>query len=43
MGSGVMLYVPSVIKIGYGIEKLFEVIHRHRTAYFYFFRIGKVG
>jgi hypothetical protein len=29
MGSGVMIYVPSFIKIGSGIQKLIGGIHRH--------------
>jgi hypothetical protein len=29
MGSGTMLYIPSFIKIGSGIQKLIRGIHRH--------------
>jgi hypothetical protein len=29
MGSGAVLYIPSFIKIGSGIHKLIEVIHRY--------------
>jgi hypothetical protein len=29
MGSGAMIYIPSVIKIGSGIQKLIGGIHRH--------------
>jgi hypothetical protein len=29
MGSGVMLYIPSFVNIGSGIQKLLGVIHRH--------------
>jgi hypothetical protein len=29
MGSGVMIYIPSLIKIGSGILKLIRGIHRH--------------
>jgi hypothetical protein len=29
MGSGAMIYIPSVIKIGSGIQKLKGGIHRH--------------
>jgi hypothetical protein len=29
MGSGVMIYIPSFIKIGSGIRKLIKGIHRH--------------
>jgi hypothetical protein len=30
MGSGAMIYVPSFIKIGLGIQKLVRGIHTHR-------------
>jgi hypothetical protein len=29
MGSGAMIYIPSFIKIGSGIQKLMRGIHRH--------------
>jgi Uri superfamily endonuclease len=29
MGTGAMIYIPSFIKIGSGIQKLMERIHRH--------------
>jgi hypothetical protein len=29
MGSGAVIYVPSFIEIGSGIQKLIEGIHRH--------------
>jgi hypothetical protein len=29
MGSGAMIYIPSFIKIGSGIQKFIEGIHRH--------------
>jgi hypothetical protein len=29
MGSGAVIYVPSFIKIGSGIQKLIGGIHRH--------------
>jgi hypothetical protein len=29
MGSGARIYIPSFIKIGSGIQKLVEWIHRH--------------
>jgi hypothetical protein len=29
MGSGVMIYMPSFINIGSGIQKLIRGIHRH--------------
>jgi hypothetical protein len=29
MGSGVIIYIPSFIKIGSGIQKLIWGIHRH--------------
>jgi hypothetical protein len=30
IGSGVMIYIPSFIKIGSGIQKLIGGIHTHR-------------
>jgi hypothetical protein len=30
MGSGAMIYIPSFIMIGSGIQKLIGGIHRHR-------------
>jgi hypothetical protein len=30
MGSGVMIYIPSFIKIGLAIQKLIGRIHTHR-------------
>jgi hypothetical protein len=42
MGSGTMIYIPSFIKIGPGIQKLIWGIHRHTDsmeialAYFHF-------
>jgi hypothetical protein len=32
MGSGAMIYLPSFIKIGSGIQKLIEEIHRHTDS-----------
>jgi hypothetical protein len=32
MGSGVMLYIRSVIKIGFGIQELMGRIYRHRDS-----------
>jgi hypothetical protein len=32
MGSGAMIYVPSFVKIGSGIQKLVEWIHRHTDS-----------
>jgi hypothetical protein len=32
MGSGVMIYIPSFIKIGSGIQKLMGGIHRHTDS-----------
>jgi hypothetical protein len=49
MGSDVIIYIPSVIKIGSGIQTLIGRIHRHTDsmvisqAYFYFCKIRKVG
>jgi hypothetical protein len=30
MGSGAMVYMPSLMKIGSGVLKLTQEIHRHR-------------
>jgi hypothetical protein len=50
MGSDAMIYVPSVINIGSGIQKLiggFTDTHADSMAisqaYFYFFKIRTVG
>jgi hypothetical protein len=49
MGSVAMIYIPSFIKIGSGIQRLMGRIHRHTdsmeitSAYFHFFKIKKVG
>jgi hypothetical protein len=32
MGSGAMIYLPSLIKIGSGIQKLVEAMHAHRDS-----------
>jgi hypothetical protein len=32
MGSGAVIYVPSFIKIGSGIQKLIGGIHRHTDS-----------
>jgi hypothetical protein len=32
MGSGTMIYIPSFIKIGSGIQKLIRGIHRYRDS-----------
>jgi hypothetical protein len=32
MGSGVMIYIPSVIQIGSDIQKLIRGIHRHTDS-----------
>jgi hypothetical protein len=32
MGCGAVIYIPSFIKIGSGIEKLTVVIHRHTES-----------
>jgi hypothetical protein len=31
-GSGAMIYIPSFINIGSGIQKLMGVIHRHTDS-----------
>jgi hypothetical protein len=39
MGSGVMIYIPSFIKIGSGIQKLVgEGIHRHNRELIFSFQ-----
>jgi hypothetical protein len=41
MGSGAVIYIPSVIKIGSGIQKLMGGIHRQhgdRISLLYFFK-----
>jgi hypothetical protein len=50
MGSGAMVYIPSFVKAGWFCHSKFDgVIHRHTdsmviaSAYFYFFKIRKVG
>jgi hypothetical protein len=47
MGSGAMIYIPSFMKIGSGIQKLIGGIHRHTalrshkpTFYFFFQNVG---
>jgi hypothetical protein len=32
MGSGAMIYIPSFIQIGSGIQKLIVGIHRHTDS-----------
>jgi hypothetical protein len=32
MGSGAMIYIPSFIKIGSGIQKLMGRVHRHTDS-----------
>jgi hypothetical protein len=48
VGSGAIIYMPSFIKIGSGIQKLIGGIRRHGkqadlTSLFLFFKIRKVG
>jgi hypothetical protein len=49
MSSGVLIYIPSLIKIGLGIQKLVRGIYRHTDrmeialVYFHFFRIRQVS
>jgi hypothetical protein len=54
MGSGAVMYVPSFIKIGSGVQKLIRRIHRHTHTHthtqqrdlislLYFFKIRKVS
>jgi hypothetical protein len=49
MGSGAVIYVPSFIKIGSGVQKLIGGIHRHThrqqrdlISLLYFLKIRKV-
>jgi hypothetical protein len=48
MGSGAMIYIPTIIKIGKGIQKLVGWV-KHTDSkvisqtYFYFLKIRKVG
>jgi hypothetical protein len=49
MGSGAMIYVPSFIKIGSGIQKFIGGIHRHthtehrdHIRLLYFLKINKI-
>jgi hypothetical protein len=46
MGSGAVIYVPNLIKIGSGVQKLIGGIHTHgqqrdpiSPLYFFFFKI----
>jgi hypothetical protein len=48
MGSGAMIYIPSFIEIGSGIQKLIGGIHTHRQqrdliSLLYFFKIREAG
>jgi hypothetical protein len=43
MGSGAMIYIPSFIKIGSGIQKLMVGDSDTHKAIFIFFKIRKVG
>jgi hypothetical protein len=52
MDSGAVIYIPSFIKIGSGVQKLIGGIHRHTQTHgqqrdlislLYFFKIRKVG
>jgi Uri superfamily endonuclease len=49
MGSGAMIYIPSFIKIGSGIQNFIRRMHRHTDsmestkAHFYFVKMRKVG
>jgi hypothetical protein len=51
MDSGAMIYVPTIIKIGSGVQRLTGRIHRHTPTHgqqhdlislLYFFKIRKV-
>jgi hypothetical protein len=49
MGADAMIYIPSFIKIGSGIQNLIRGIHRHKDnkaisyAYFHFSKIRNAG
>jgi hypothetical protein len=46
MGSGAMTYIPSLIKIGSGIQKLMGVTQthkHHKPTSIFFFKIREVG
>jgi hypothetical protein len=50
MGSGAVIYLPSFIKIGSGVQKLIGGIHRHThsqqrdlTSLLHLFKIRKAG
>jgi hypothetical protein len=46
MGSGAVVHVPSVIKIGSGVQKLIGGIHRQQRdliSLHYFLKIRKLG
>jgi hypothetical protein len=34
MGSGAIIYIPSFIKIGLGIQKLIRGLHNHHRQHF---------
>jgi hypothetical protein len=41
MGSGAMIYIPSLIKIGSAIQKLIGGLHRSQKPTFIFSKYGK--
>jgi hypothetical protein len=46
MGSGAVIYVPSFIKIGPGIQKLTHMHRQQRdliSLVYFFFKIRKIG
>jgi hypothetical protein len=49
MASGAIVYIPSFVKAGWFCHSKVDGIHRHTvsmvivSAYFYFFKIRKVG
>jgi hypothetical protein len=43
MGSGAMIFIPSFIQIGSGIQKSASGHTDTQAAYLYFFKIRKVG
>jgi hypothetical protein len=43
MGLGAMIYIPSFIKIGLGIQKLMGGIHVQTHSIFLFFQNKNVG
>jgi hypothetical protein len=43
MGLDAMIYIPSFIKTGSGIQKLIARIHTQTESLLYFFKLRKLG